>query len=246
MSKRSVVGILLCCFLPAVPAIAQDTPEGGLIVRSEPPGAEIILKGEAIVSGVAPTFFRQGLVGEYALKVKMPGYEDHTTKLILDPTKQMEVAVRLSPKTRIKAAARSLFVPGWGQRYSEQKTKGFLFHALAAGSIAAFLIADHHFNDKYDIYTQRLEAFDSTLAAGGSYGDLQRMQSELADAQDEAYDAEDVRRITVGAVVAVWAFSVADVLFFFPERRSTFSVRGLTLSPDADAKSIGLTLSHRF
>lgn len=246
MLKRIFTVILLGHVLFPLTLKAQDSTQGGLIVRSAPEGAEVVLTGDAVVAGVTPTFFQQGLVGQYKVEIKKYGYETYKTKVVLDPLRQMEISADLSRKTGFKAAVRSMVIPGWGQRYGDQKTKGVVFNLLAVGSVAAFLIADQDFDKKYDRFRDWEDTYDSSLAAGGSYADLQRVHGELINAQQEAYDAEDTRRVSVGAVAGVWALSIIDALFFFPEEGGTFTVKGLTVKPTADTKSVGLTLSHNF
>lgn len=246
MLKRIFTVVLLGLSLFPLTVEAQDSTQGGLIVRSSPEGAEVVLKGDAVVAGVTPTFFQHGLVGQYRVEIRKHGYETYKTGVVLDPTRQIEISADLSRKTGFKAAVRSMVFPGWGQRYGDQKTKGLVFHLLAAGSVAAYLITDHDFDNKYERFRDREAAYDSAFAAGGSYADLQRMHEDLLDAQDRAYDAEDIRRISIGAVAGVWALGVIDALFFFPEERGTFTVKGLTVKPTADTESVGLTLSHNF
>ena len=246
MNKRIFVILFVCLLVAAASSYAQQSGATGLVVRTTPPGAEVQLDGEAVVTGISPTFFQQQLIGEYKVKVKKYGYENYSTKIILDPTKQMEIAIKLSPKTRFKAAARSLFIPGWGQRYADEKFKGCAFTILAAGAVTGYLIANDDFNDKYDTYESRLDAFDRARNSGASYAELQVLQRELEDAQGTAYDAENFRRVMIGAVVGVWALNVFDALFFFPSEGATFSVKGMSLAPTADGKSFGLTLTHSF
>jgi len=118
----AITGLLLTAGISA-----QETQSTGLIVRSQPPGALATVSGEVTVSGVTPVHFRQTLIGDYKLTLKKYGYEKYTTRVILDPGKLTTIDITLSPKTRFKAAVRSLFIPGWGQRYTEQKNKGYLF-----------------------------------------------------------------------------------------------------------------------
>ena len=250
MSKRIHAYIALCYLMllacGSVAAQEAATTPSGLIVRSAPEGAQATLSGPVIVTGITPTFFRQPLVGDYKLEITRHGYENYSTHITLDPTRQMEVSVQLSPKTRFKAAARSLLIPGWGQRYADENFKGYAFSFLAAGSIAAFLIADNSYNDDYDRFEARVADYDSARAEGASYQDLSGLHSRLVDAQNDAYDSENTRRITIGVVAGVWALNLIDVLFFFPNERGTFSVKGLTVEPNANLNSVGLTLSHRF
>jgi hypothetical protein len=246
MLKRIFACGLFCLLFPLVSGYAQQSAQAGLVVRSDPSGAEAVLTGDAVVTGVTPTFFQYPLVGEYRLQVRKHGYESYSTRLMLDPSRQMEVSVELSPKTRLKAAARSLLLPGWGQRYTDQKAKGFVFHLLAVGSVAAYFIADHDFDQKYDRHLEYVAAFDSVQAAGGSYTELSRLHRELVASQQEAYDAEDVRRITIGAAIGIWTLSLLDVLFFFPSREETLTVGGLSIEPTADPSGVGLRVSTGF
>jgi hypothetical protein len=243
--KRTWIAVLFGCLLP-LSAVAQDSTGTGLVVRSNPPGAEVTLKGDATVTGIAPTWFQHRLAGSYQLEVKRHGYETHKTRLTLDPSRLMEIDVNLTPKTRFKAFARSLIIPGWGQRYTDQPTKGFLFHLLAAGSVAAFLIAEQDFDDKFDIYEDRLAAYDSAQASGAEITDLRRLHGQLVTAQDDAYDAETFRNITIGVGAGVWALNLIDVLFFYPEERGIVTVRGLSVAPGVVSDNPGITLTHKF
>ena len=76
--------------------------------------------------------------------------------------------------------------------------------------------------------------------------DLQRVHPLLVAAQDKAYDAETVRRVTIGVGIGIWALNVIDALFFFPEQKGTFIVKGLSLGPATDSENLGLALSMKF
>jgi len=242
--KRILTALVLLLMAAAVQA--QVASPAGLTVRSSPPGADILLEGEVTVAGVSPTTFEQTLMGDFKVTVKKYLYEKYTTHVTLDPSKQLALDVSLSPKNRFKAAARSIFIPGWGQRYSEQKGKGSLFLFLAAGSAAAYFIADHDFDKKYDRYELRKQAYDSAKAGGAPYTELETLHSAWADAQQKAYDAEDTRRITIGAVIGVWGLNVLDALLFFPENRGEITVKGVSIAPATTSQSFGLVLTKRW
>ncbi len=243
--KRTLAICLLVACLPAL-SYAQTSDEGtGVAVTSNPPGAEVTLDGEATVTGVSPVHFMQPLIGDYTLKVRRRGWETYTTHLTLDPTKQLNVNVNLSPRTRFKAAARSFFIPGWGQKYSGQTGKAIVMVTLAVGTGTAYFIADHRFDSRYDTYNARLHEYDS-LAANGTQPELEAAWDRLVSAQDKAYDAENTRRATIGAMIGAWAINMLDVLFFFPEERGTFSIKGLAIEPNASMDQVGVTLSTNF
>ncbi|UCD64986.1 MAG: PEGA domain-containing protein [Candidatus Zixiibacteriota bacterium] len=225
--------------------LAQTGMISDVTVRSSPQGALVRLKGQAIISGVTPARFRHLMIGNYEVTLKKRGFETYRTRIEIDPTKQMEIDVRLSPKTRFKTAVRSLFIPGWGQRYADKKAKGWVFTILAAGAGVGYLFADDEFDFRYDEYQKILHEYDS-LSVAGNVEDLRRVQPLLMAAQDKAYDAENVRRIAIGVGVGIWALNVIDALFFFPEEKGTFTVKGLTLTPSADMENVALAVSLKF
>ncbi|UCG62274.1 MAG: PEGA domain-containing protein [Candidatus Zixiibacteriota bacterium] len=242
--RKSVVAILATLVIP-VAAASQTGMTGDLTVRSVPQGASVRLSGGATVSGVTPARFRHLLIGDYELSLKKDGYETYRTTIELDPSKQMEMDIKLSPKTRFKTAVRSIFIPGWGQRYADKKTKGFIFTALTVVAGVGYLFADDEYDYRYDEYVRLRDEFDS-LSAAGNVDDLRRIYPDLEVARKNAYDAETVRRITIGIGVGIWALNVIDALFFFPEQKGTFTVKGLSLTPSADTENVGLTLSMEF
>ncbi|MEW6413419.1 MAG: PEGA domain-containing protein [Candidatus Zixiibacteriota bacterium] len=242
-SKKLAFIILAACAIP-VSAAGQASMTGDLTVRTDPQGAQVRLSGGARVSGVTPVRFRHLLVGDYELTLKKHGYETYKTRIELDPTRQMEVDIKLSPKTRFKTAVRSLFIPGWGQRYADRKTKGWAFTFLTVAAGVSYLYADDEFDFRFDEFKKIEREYDS-LAVDGNIEELRRVQPLLAAAQESAYDAENVRRIVIGVGIGIWALNVIDALFFFPEEKGTFTVKGLTMTPTADSESVGLSISMK-
>jgi hypothetical protein len=244
MPKRIFAASLIILFSLPIVVAAQTASGGGLMVRSSPDGAEATIEGDGVaVTGVTPTLFQHGLVGQYKLKVRRRGYETYTTDVVLDPGRQSELSVALTPKTRLKAAVRSTFIPGWGQRYSEQKTKGRIFNILAVGSLVAFLISDHEFDREFARYETSLARFDQAVADGASRPRLEQLLARLDSDQQRAYDAENARRIVIGSVIAVWGLSLLDALFLFPDVRSDVSIKGVSVSPTTQNGNVGLSLS---
>ena len=243
--KRTLTRLVGLLLLPAVVS-AQGAAEKGLVVRSDPQGALVELKGEATVTGITPTIFQYPFVGDYDIVVKQLGYEDYHTKVFLDPTKRMELDITLTPKTRFKAAIRSVVFPGWGQTYSDRKGRGLAFLLLSVGASASYLVADHNFNIKFDRYDQRLHEYDRAVAKGAQHDDLVELSSLLNDAQEEAYDMEDVRRFTIGLAAAIWGLNILDALLSSPRRAGLVTVNSLTVTPTTEGRTFGLALSHNF
>ena len=242
MTLKRILATILIIIVVASISRAQTVPIGDVLVSSTPQGGIATLTGESVVKGVTPARFRYQLVGEYRLDVRMTGYETHSTLLMLDPSRPQEINVTLTPKTRLKAALRSMVFPGWGQYYSGKRTKAFTFALLSAGSAAALLIADRNFNDEYEIYQSRLSEYD----AASSYDEQQRLHPGLIAAQNDAYHAEDIKLITMGVTIGVWGLNLLDALVLFPKLQTGIRVKGITLTPTTDFQTVGFSLITRF
>ncbi len=239
LSKGNLV-VIVFIFLPL--SVCAQQPGGSFTVNSNPTGAEVLLKGDLIISGVSPVSFTQGLQGRYRVIVRKYGYETYKSSVYLQPEKEMNLTIQLKPKTRFKALARSFLIPGWGQIYSEQKFKGGCFFVLTAGAVAAFFIADADYDDKVFHYENTLSRYQrATFSA-----EQRNIFQELKIARSEAYDAESIRRITIGAAIAVWGLNILDLLFSFPEEHGSYFVNSLTLKPDLDNGGATLLWSYRF
>lgn len=244
MVKRLLLWLVVG-MLPTGLAAQDNTTSGGLTVRSTPPGAVVTLDGDVMVTGVTPTTLQHRLSGSFDVTIKKHLYETYKTSLALEPGRAQSLEVSLSPKTRFKGAIRSALIPGWGQIYSEQKGKGLLFGFLAVGTVTAFLIAEDEFQMRHDRYEASVSAYDAAKDTS-DFATLLKLEQQLREDQQDAYDAENVRRVTIGAVAGVWALNLLDILLFFPDRESGVEVYGLNLAPATDQQTLGLTLSRNF
>ncbi len=239
--KKGFLVLALCALLLSI-ASAQESASG-ISVISNPAGAQVILRGELTVAGVSPVTFRHQLQGRYEVEIKKHGFEKYSTIVYLEPGKAFSLNVDLTPKTRFKAMARSFFVPGWGQIYTDQDFKGGAFFLLTAGAVTSFLIAENDFQDKKDNYNKLLAEYNSE----NEFADKRLLYNNLQSAREEAYDAENIRRITIGLTAAVWALNLVDLLFYFPENRGDLVVgSSLSIKPDLEHGGAQLIFTHRF
>ncbi len=240
--KRRILAGLLLVMAGVSTTYGQGPTSAGLVLKSQPPGAQATLTGEAVVSGITPVHFRQMLIGDYEVKLEKYGYETYTTRVVLDPSRQTTLDVKMAKKTRFKAGLRSLFIPGWGQWYTDQKTKASVLAIFIAASGVTYFFVDEWFDDRHDRYLDLKAEFDRET----DINELRRREDALIEAQRKAYDAETVRRITIGVGLALWAYNFLDVIFFFPEDRGTFSVKGLTMEPTFSTDEVGFTITTDF
>lgn len=248
---KQISSLFVLIALSVCSAGAQDQ-QGSLIVNSTPPGAEVRLEGQVIVSGVTPATFRAPLQGEYKVIVKRPLYEKYTTRLLIDPTKHAQLDVTLDPKSRFKALWRSALLPGLGQRYAEQNTKAYIFHALALASLGAWGLTEADLNNKLDLYYESERLYNQAIADGRSDQFIAALRAQLEADRENAYNSETRRNISLGALAGTWTLSLLDIIFFFPREKgdvtmkSEVEVKGLTLSTSKDLEHVGLKVTYNF
>ncbi len=245
MLLKGILAIFTLLLILTLTPLVQAQNQGIVSVDSNPQGAEITLSGNVKVSGLTPATFSQLMIGQYKLEINRRGYEKYSQTVMIDPGRHFSISANLSKKTSIKAALRSMVIPGWGQRYFDKRAKGNFLTLLAASSVVAYLIADSDFDDKYDDYLLKLNKFDH-LAIIGNIVELKQAEEELNTALNEAYDAENIRRTFIGSTIAIWGISILDALFFSPVEKGVVAVKGITIEPQADLKSVSITLSKAF
>ncbi len=236
--------IIRICFLLTVlltsPLLAQS---GGILeVTSDPAGTVINLEGEFKLAGVTPTVFSQPLNGPYELTASREGYETYRTKINITGGSPISINIQLAPKTRFKAFIRSMVIPGWGQFYGGEKTRGTLFSLATIGSGIAALINQLNYQDKRD-------AYDDFLAEYVDERSIERkmqMEDMLDLVRKEAYDAESSRNITLGVLAAVWVYNLFDAVIFFPDKKYESHVPRLTFETNKDMSRAGLALNFSF
>ena len=223
---------------------AQET---GTIISSNPPGAAITLSGEYQLSATTPCRLPENINGRFTLRAMLPGYESWNGDIMLVPGQQNRFSFSLSPKTRFKAMLRSMFFPGWGQYYSDNKTRAFVINITTLGFGAGALFADSDFRKKRDSYDQAVIDLNNAT----SYDEVTRLRQLVVDKNRDAYDAETVRNTFVIATAAMWAYNVFDALIFFPNNKLTFHqesmpIKEAQIKPEVSFNEIGLKLTATF
>ena len=239
--KRILTAALVYSILLASPIVfAQD--EGNVLVNTDPQGSLVTLNGDLTLSGVSPVQFSRALSGKYRIEVTRDGYENYHSTAYFSSTQVTQLDIRLVPKRRIKAFARSLIIPGWGQKYYGNNYKAALYFMGTVASAVGYAIFLDDFHDKRDDYDAKLTAYQDAT----HYSDLPRLQTEMLDAQKRANDAEDWVNIMAGVTIGVYALNLLDSFLFFPEYSSYTEYKAITAVPDVGHDRVGLTVSLNF
>lgn len=243
MLKAKCATMILGIFLlsTAGSGNAQDNGANGTKISTNPRGATVEIAGEYTLIGRAPYTILQPLAGPYRIKATLRGYEDYTADHLFRPGSSERLSIRLTRKTRLRSAVRSLFFPGWGQFYADQKWKGLFIGAIELGSLGYLLIADSNYQNAVDAYNRALDNFN----LNGKNAELHDiLLANLNAAQAKADDKYEIRRRSIIFAASVYVYNVLDALIFFPSFKSVgYDVNVATSS---DSQSLQLSISKKF
>ncbi len=209
--------------IPTTPIPTAMMP-GVLRLRSEPTGAFVTLAGEHSWRGTTPFDLSRGLNGPYEVTAEMTGYERWHRSVILGQGENRELAIRLTPKTALKAGLRSALIPGWGQFYSERRGKGTLFLLATAISAGGLIWTHEDYQNKLDDLRSAKDAYFGETRLE----ELPALRARMVSLQHTADRAYDRRRIFLFTTGGLYAANLIDAVALFPSAsRGTFA----SLSP---------------
>lgn len=234
-------------------AIAQDPSAGtavegspgltpsltpSLTVRTNPPGATVVLDGPYKLVGVSPWTIGRDLSGTYRVEIRAPGYETWRGETVLAPGIGSTLSVNLSRKSRLKAIGQSLLLPGWGQSYLGERGKARTYYVLTGLTGAGWLTTHLMYQSKVDDFDRAAERY----RAARTVDELPELRAKLREADRDADRAYDRRQIATYALVGVYGLSVLDAMVLSPisgpDRGLALEVGGL-----GDGGRVALALS---
>ncbi|MBN2359445.1 MAG: hypothetical protein JXR83_08315, partial [Deltaproteobacteria bacterium] len=109
-------------------------------------------------------------------------------------------------RSRGDAAFRSAVLPGWGQHYNRESTKGWVFTGVAGTLLALGLGLELGGLLTHLLYYVPYKPADDGFASSGDPA----FQRNLQERYDLAQTQFIVGHVTLGATAAVWAYNVLD------------------------------------
>lgn len=232
--RWSMAALLLLCWSGIAvergwaQAEGEVPPAGEMLAKSQiltrPTGAIVFLEGEYGLAGRAPYTVTHFLRGNYRIKTKLRGYEDWSTDYYFNGKGNDKISIKLSPKTRVKALARSALVPGMGQAYSDQRVKGMIISALQFSSLAIFVRQELRYRDNIDDFNAALAAFQNDA----------NQRSRLDAAQATLDRRYELRQRWAIITASVYLYNLIDVIAFFPSYHRHGLEVSMTASPPTD------------
>ncbi len=238
---RSVILILMFLLNPTFwAAVAQENGNKTgiktsdlVIVDSKPSGAIVELKGLYNFIGRTPFVVPYPIRGRYKIKSTKNGYESVTTNMNFIGEGGKNLLIRLSPKTRAKAALRSMLFPGWGQIYGDNKFRGIIISTAQLALGLKTLLANNDYKDAQDELDRALYDFDNN----SSMFAFQEVQNKEKDAE-KAYN---FRNTMIILTASFWIYNVLDSIIFFSIKGSQIGFKSQPLIQNLDKKSLMLS-----
>jgi hypothetical protein len=214
---KAIAALTLLAFitLPCLAGAQEPTTlkPDNFILTTNPPGATAYFYGDYNLVINTPAILPTNLEGKYKVRITRPGYETWKGELALLPGSPENINVDLSQKSRFKAGLRSLFIPGWGQHYSGNSTRGTAFTLGIVASAGVLYFADKKYQDKRTSY----DIANRNYLSAGSVEEQIRLQTIRDSAQRNAYKAETDRRRVFYVGLGLWVYNILDSMVFFPE-----------------------------
>jgi len=216
--KRFLCLMVLMGFLTTEAKVSAQEEHAGLpssgkfSFYSKPSGAFVYLEGDYDFIGMTPCEVPFTLEGTYRVKALKRGYEDWSTRITVIGDRQNSLYMKLSPKTKWKAGVRSAIFPGWGQYYTDRKTKGVVFGLLQIGSLLGTAYTYQNYEESKDDYYAAIDRYRSEKRID----ELDRLRGEMNDLRREADSAWELRNTMMALTAGIWAYNVLESVLFFP------------------------------
>lgn len=208
-----------------------------LSISSTPQGAQVWLDGQLLAERTPILDFQQQS-GTYQLVLRLNGCEEFAGPIeVVRPATNIEKVLRPATPlpipddlpgdiTRGPAIRRSMVLPGWGQFYKGQSTKGKVLLG-AAGLTTGLAIYGYLQRDS------RLDAYQEARAdylAAVSGAEINRTYAIYQEKTDAVRRSENLRDFGFYALIGVYVFNVVDAALGFPLTKANMQVRAGNLS----------------
>lgn len=195
-------------FLTTVLLIALSVCAGAATLEVVgPEGAEVVRDDEVI--GVLPLEApielppRQFMI----IQVRKAGFATHEEQVFLEnPETALRVEVDLVALNRTTAVASSALLAGTGQFYQGRRKTGMVHLGLQLVAWGSVVYGELQFKDKRDEYEALNQQYLDALVAA----DIAQLRDERDVVWSEMEDAKTWRNWSIGAVVAIAAWSAFD------------------------------------
>lgn len=180
-------------------------------IKSDPPGAAVYIEGSLV--GITPCELSFDIIGKYRLRAFKKGYENWRSTIFFDSVNNNSLNIKLSSKTPIKAALRSLIFPGWGQGYSDKEVKGAMIKIIQASSIITTIFFELQYRNAIENYDKALKNYNFHKQ---NFEEKDKYWLIVEDKNQITNSLYKKRNIALWTTGVIWLYNVLDAIFAFP------------------------------
>ena len=209
-------------------------------IESMPNGAEVSINGKR--AGETPLRDFTVIAGANEISIKRMGYETHHARVTVSQKNPLNLNPVLIPKTRNKALLKSLLLPGFGQRYSEHKSKGAFISVLQAAAIAGVVVATIRNNNTQNEYDDAYTAYKRAATPD----DIKATRKLMKAKHDTVTTARNTQNVVIGATAIIYLYNVIDAALTTPKIEVKMPVSSLSLEPYIAERYTSFGICMRF
>lgn len=246
LKGKAVWAVVAAQLMMGAAGVAAEKPadQGGTRVETQPVGAMVYLFGEYRLAGRAPFVIQKPLSGPYEIKASKHGYEGYSATHYFQPGRAENLSIRLTRKTRLRALVRSMFVPGWGQYYGEQKFKAVVIGSAQLVSGLYLLWADSRYQKAVDRFNTAVRNF-KTFEKSAELRD--QFIQDILTSQKDVDQRYDLRKRALIVAASIYAYNLLDALILFPSFKEEPPIRmKLAVQPAGGEPNVGIGLQAKF
>lgn len=185
--------------------------QGVLNVAVEPDASLIFIDGS--FAGNSPLESGKIFWGEHTIEVKKKGFYKNKLRVKVFQNEPLSYRFSLKPKSKKRAVLYSFLLPGSGQGYSGNDTRGLSFIMINAFTIGGAIYSRIQYNTASDQYNSDRNAYEKARTA-------EDIEFWLNSARSSFDNADRKKKITDGLTGLAglnWFYTIIDAYISFPK-----------------------------
>ena len=199
-----------------------------LNMNVRPANSEIFIDGKFIQRPVVQDYPLN--YGQHTVEVMKRGYYAYDRTFIINRSDPVSLNIDLEPKSKTSAVLFSMVIPGTGQYYSGNKSKGIFMSVTFITCLAGGYILNSIYEDERKKFQNYQSVYEQTIDVNL----ISESHSRMMNSYDKMKNMHDFAAIAAACAGTIWLYSLFDNLFFFPAQEE----RSLSVSTSVNAASI--------
>ncbi|MCF7824971.1 MAG: hypothetical protein K9N35_12480 [Candidatus Marinimicrobia bacterium] len=150
--------------------------------------------------------------GHYDLTAQSPGFFPVQQKVTIFEKNPPPISIEFIPYDKSGAVRRSMLIPGLGQFYSKQKSKGFVFGMISGLGVG--LLVNSFL--EYDSEVQRYDTLSEEYLAASTLESMTEYGSQLNSSKKRISELQTQFLASAATVILTYTWNIFDIAVLFP------------------------------